>query len=60
MGPIWASSSEIAPTNVDPSMLLQGEDYDLKERVNAELSSRLGNTEPQPGTAAPPWLSTTA
>jgi hypothetical protein len=22
------------PTNVDPSMFLQGEDYDLKERIN--------------------------
>jgi len=26
--------AKIAPTNVDPNMFLQGEDYDLKERVN--------------------------
>ena len=24
----------VTPTNVDPNMLLQGEDYDLKERAN--------------------------
>jgi hypothetical protein len=28
----------LSPTKVDPSMFLQGEDYDLKERINVKIS----------------------
>ena len=45
----------LSPTNVDPSMFLQGEDYDLKERINV-TALRRAVARRQQSLVGPDWL----